>query len=101
MDIQEVSRLIENLEGDRKGVPVLLRQYLKLGGRLLAFSEDHAFGDVIDGLMVCDLRTSDPKVLAKYMGEEGARCFSEYHALQPLNAALCSRPSGLASELSM
>lgn len=78
-DIDQVSRLIESMEPDRKGIPVLLRQYLKLGGRLLAFSADEEFSDVLDGLMVCDLRNSDLKILAKYMGEEGVQRFRVQH----------------------
>ena len=34
--------LIADVETDRKGVPVLLKQYLKLGGELVAFHVDPA-----------------------------------------------------------
>lgn len=79
-DIEEVSRLVAQIERDDKGIPILLRQYLKLGGRLLGFSADPAFSDALDGLIVVDLRSTDPRLLARYMGEEGARAFRAFHA---------------------
>ena len=78
-DIEDVSRMVKKIERDRKGVPILLKQYLKLGGRLLAFSADEKFNDALDGLIMVDLRASDPRVLARYMGEEGAATFLSHH----------------------
>jgi hypothetical protein len=80
-DIEEVSRVVERIERDSKGVPILLRQYLKLGGRLLGFSADEQFNDSLDGLIMVDLRASDPRVLARYMGEEGAAEFLASHGI--------------------
>ena len=74
-DIEDVSRMVRQIERDSKGVPVLLKQYLKLGGRLLAFSADQNFNDALDGLIMVDLRASDPRILSRYMGEEGAATF--------------------------
>ncbi len=78
-DIEDVSRMVRKIERDSKGVPILLKQYLKLGGRLLAFSADEKFNDALDGLIMVDLRASDPRVLARYMGEEGAATFLSHH----------------------
>ena len=78
-DIDELSAKVARIEPDGKGLPVLLRHYLRLGGRLLAFSVDHDFADVLDGLLVVDLRESDPSLLARYMGEAGSRSFLAYH----------------------
>jgi len=77
-DIDELSQLVARIEPDAKGVPVLLRQYLKLGGRLLGFSSDAQFSNTLDGLMRVDLRHSDPRVLHRYMGAEGASAFLAY-----------------------
>jgi hypothetical protein len=82
-DIEDVSRLVKQIERDSKGVPILLKQYLKLGGRLLAFSADEQFNDALDGLIMVDLRASDPRVLARYMGEEGAAKFLGCHGDAP------------------
>ena len=78
--IDDLSRLVADIERDHKGVPVLLRQYLKCGGRLLGFSSDERFAGVLDGLIMADLRKADPRILARYMGEEGAAAFLAHHA---------------------
>ena len=82
-DIEDLSRLIARIEGDNKGVPILLRQYLKLGGRLLGFNADDRFSDALDGLIMVDLRASDLRVLSRYMGEEGAAAFLACHRSEP------------------
>ena len=78
-DIEQLSRVIARIEHDSKGIPILLKQYLKLGGRLLGFSADDQFSDALDGLVVVDLRASEPRVLARYMGEDGAAAFFAHH----------------------
>jgi putative hemolysin len=75
LDIEELSTLIADVETDRKGVPVLLKQYLKLGGELVAFHVDRRFADALDGLIVVDLRKTDARVLERYMGKDGAAQF--------------------------
>lgn len=53
-------------------MPVLLRQYLKLGGKLLGFNIDASFGNAVDGLIMVDLHRTDAKTLQRYMGREQA-----------------------------
>jgi Putative hemolysin len=77
-DLDDVSQLLEEIEPDGKGAPILLRQYLKLGGRLACFNVDASFSGVIDGLIVVDLLRTEPKVLQKYMGREQAAAFIAY-----------------------
>jgi putative hemolysin len=77
-DIEDLSRLVETIEADGKGVPVLLIQYLKLGGRLLGFNIDPEFSDALDGLIMVDLRAADPRMLARYMGHDGAAAYLSY-----------------------
>jgi putative hemolysin len=77
-DLDDVSAFIAEIEADQKGVPVLLKQYLKLGGRLLGFNVDPAFGDVLDVLILVDLRLTEPRILARYMGREGAEAFLDH-----------------------
>lgn len=79
-DIETLSGLVSDLEPDGKGVPILLRQYLKLGGRLLGFNVDPAFANAIDCLIMVDLTETDPRVLNKYMGRESAQRFLAQHA---------------------
>jgi putative hemolysin len=82
-DVEDLSRVIARIEEDNKGVPILLKQYLKLGGRVLGFSADDRFSDALDGLIMVDLRTSGPRLLARYMGEEGAAEFFAHHRAGP------------------
>lgn len=81
-DIDDLAALISEVESDNKGVPVLLRQYLKLGGKMLAFNVDQDFADALDGLILVDLRKTDPKILARYMGKEGAKSFLAHHGIE-------------------
>ena len=74
-DLDDVSAFIADIEVDRKGVPVLLRQYLKLGGRLLGFNVDPDFANVLDVLVMLDLRQTSPRILGRYMGTAGAKEF--------------------------
>ena len=78
-DLEHVSGLVSDLEPDAKTVPVLLKHYLKLNGRLIAFNVDEGFGGCLDGLIVVDLTKTDPKLLAAYMGDEGVKAFLDYH----------------------
>jgi putative hemolysin len=80
-DLEQLSNPIKDLESDGKGLPILLRQYDKLGGKLVAFNVDRKFSDVLDGLVVVDLRCTDPAVLDRYMGTEPATRFRELHRI--------------------
>jgi len=85
-DLEHVSGLVSDLEPDAKSLPVLLKHYLKLNGRLIAFNVDESFGGCLDGLIVVDLTTTDSKLLAAYMGDEGAKAFLDYHDCDPTQA---------------
>ncbi len=74
-DLDGLSQLMEKIEPDGKGVPVLLRQYLKLGARVVGFNVDANFSDVVDGMIVVDLTRVEPRELYKYMGREVAERF--------------------------
>lgn len=82
-DLDELSALVGELEEGGKGVPVLLRQYLKMGGRLLAFNVDARFSNALDGLIAVDLLRTDPRVLERYMGKEGLSRFLAWHSAPP------------------
>lgn len=90
-DAAEVSDWIAELEADQKGMPILLKQYLKLGGKLLGFNVDPQFSRVVDGLILVDLAHTNPTVLEKYLGKEGAAHFLGYqHSPEPLAAGVSS-----------
>ncbi len=79
-DVRELSELISEIEEDRKGVPVLIRQYLRLGGVVLGFNLDPDFRDALDALVLVDLMRTRPRTLSRYMGREPAGAFLEAHA---------------------
>ena len=80
-ELDQLSHPIKDLESDGKGLPILLRQYDKLGGKLVAFNVDRKFSDVLDGLVVVDLRQTDPAALDRYMGTEPATRFRKFHSV--------------------
>jgi len=77
-DPGDLNDLVAELEQGR-GIPVLLRQYLKLGGRIAAFNLDPDFGDCLDGLICVDLALTEERTLARFMGQENARRFLARH----------------------
>ncbi|MBV8306852.1 MAG: lysophospholipid acyltransferase family protein [Gammaproteobacteria bacterium] len=84
-DLQTLSALLAGLEPDGKGPPVLLRQYLKLGGRVLGFNVDPDFSDSLDCLVLVDLRRTEPRVLEKYMSRKALESFRHRHGRRPLH----------------
>jgi putative hemolysin len=80
-DLDELSAPISDVESDGKGLPILLKQYAKLGGRIVSFNVDRKFSDVLDGLVLVDLRQTDRTVLERYMGKAGVQAFQQYHGI--------------------
>ena len=80
-DLDRLGEPISDVEEDGKGVPVLIRQYAKLGGKLVAFNLDRKFSNVVDGLVILDLRQTDPAILERYMGKDGVASFRRFHSL--------------------
>jgi putative hemolysin len=85
-NLQELSDPIADVESDGKSVPILLKHYAKLGGRLISFNIDRNFSNVLDGFVLVDLRRSNPAVLARYMGQDGLGAFQRYHHMSPCEA---------------
>lgn len=78
LNVEDLSDCVADLEPTRAGVPVLLRQYLKLGGRLLGFNVDSEFSDALDGLILVDLTKTELRLLERYLGKAEASQFLEY-----------------------
>ncbi|MCG3137514.1 MAG: hypothetical protein HJJLKODD_01360 [Phycisphaerae bacterium] len=83
-DIDEISSLVSEVEADQKGVPILLRQYLRLNAKFLGCNVDPDFSDVLDGLMLTDLTQTDQRILERHMGKDGLQKFLTYHHLPPI-----------------
>lgn len=78
--VEAIDDLLGEIESDRAGMPVLLRQYLKLNAKLLGFNVDPSFGDALDGLMLVDLLDADAPILTRFMGRERLTKFKRFHA---------------------
>lgn len=93
--LEDVEELVRDIESDGRGMPVLLRQYLKLNGKLIGFNIDPAFGDVLDGLFYVDLTAVPAPILDRYMGREPAARFRAYHRqVQPTRRGVQSARAG-------
>jgi putative hemolysin len=79
-DLDQLSALVASVEADRKGVPVLLRQYLKFGARILGFNIDPEFNHAIDVLIMVDLTRCERHLLDRYMGKEAAADYLARHS---------------------
>jgi putative hemolysin len=77
-DIEDLSAIVSDIEQRQTGVPVLLRQYLRLGGKLLGFNVDPKFANALDGLILVDLTKTEPKLLERYLGKSEAAAFLEF-----------------------
>lgn len=82
-DLDDLSLAITNMEADGKGLPILFRQYARIGGRPLAFNVDPKFSNALDGLVLVDLRRTKAAVLDRYMGREAASRFRQLHRISP------------------
>lgn len=82
--IEDVDELVRDIEQDRRPVPVLVRQYLKLDARLIAaFNVDAAFSNVVDGLMLVDFMQVERRIAHFYLGKELAGAFREANGFDP------------------
>lgn len=54
-DLGKFDKHIRDVEIEDSGMPVLLKKYLSLNGRIIAFNLDPDFNDALDGLLVLDL----------------------------------------------
>lgn len=67
-----------------KAVPVLLRHYLSLNGRLICFNIHSGFNESLEGLIVVDARKTDTKTLGRFLGAEGVAKFLEHQRVEEL-----------------
>jgi putative hemolysin len=77
--VDELSASVQDLELDGKGLPVLIRQYMKVGGQFLGFNVDPHFSNALDALVLADLRVAATPMLERLMGRAGAQAFRSHH----------------------
>jgi len=84
--IEDVDELVRDLDQTKVGVPVLVRQYLKLNAKLLApFNVDRTFENCIDGLMLVDFMQVERRIAHFYLGRDLAAAFRTHHGFEPFD----------------
>lgn len=71
-DVEGLDQAVKDWEGGKRGLPVLLRHYLRLGARMLCASVDPNFNSATDCLLQLDLATMPETMRTRYMGRSGA-----------------------------
>jgi putative hemolysin len=63
--LDQLSKVIADLEPDGKGLPILIKQYMRSGGKVLGFNVDRAFSNALDALVLVNLREAAPALQAR------------------------------------
>lgn len=71
-DVRMLNGMVSDLEKDGKGIPVLLKQYLRLGGKMISFGIDNDFGGTLDCLVLVNLGQTPERILKRYRGKDHA-----------------------------
>jgi putative hemolysin len=88
--LEELSTVVADIEGEARGIPILLQQYVKLASRSVGWNLDPNFGNVVDCFLISDLTKVHPKVLARYCGKKQTEFFLNYHASTGKKVPLCA-----------
>lgn len=83
--VEAVNASVMDMEG--KGIPVLLKHYLKLNARVLDFNVDADFGNALDVLIVTDLLDAPDQTIKRYFGADGWENLRAYHAVSGRDCA--------------
>lgn len=79
LNLSELQEFVRKAEGNpRAQIPQLIKLYLELGVRFLAFNEDRDFNS-IDGLIWLDITQIPSDIITRYMGEENWERYSSLH----------------------
>ncbi len=77
--VEDLNHVVADIEPDGKGIPPLLRQYLKMGAKVVGFNLDPEFGNCLDGLCVFDAAGVDRRVVRRYASEDEVDRFKTAH----------------------
>lgn len=79
-DIKALNATVSEIENGQRGIPVLLKQYLRLGGQMLAFGIDDSFGGTLDCLVLMNLDDTPDAQRRRYRGKEYCEAFAAAQA---------------------
>ncbi|HEX2936769.1 MAG TPA: GNAT family N-acyltransferase, partial [Bacteroidales bacterium] len=69
-DLQGLDRLIKDIDPTNDRIPVLLRKYLELGGKIASFNIDPKFNHVVDGFLVLDIKNVKQEMIKALAGKK-------------------------------
>ncbi len=75
----EIQEIIDDVENDDLKAPILLKHYLKLGGKVLGFNVDPDFQNSLDVLILTEVAAIPAPTLKKFMGDEGYQSYISHH----------------------
>lgn len=61
-DINKIEKIITDIEPGYR-IPVLLRKYLEMNGKIIGFNVDPKFNDCLDGLLIVDSYATPPDIV--------------------------------------
>jgi len=68
-DINKLDKIIKDIETTHDAMPVLLKKYLKLNGKIVEFNIDPKFNNSLDGLIILDLFDVPPETITDFSKE--------------------------------
>ncbi len=68
-DSRVLSQVINDIEDGKQGIPVLLKHYLRLNGKMIAFNIDESFGNTLDGFVVVNMDEAPDRMRKRYRGD--------------------------------
>lgn len=78
-NLKSLQEFVRQAEGNpRAQIPQLIKLYLELGVRFLAFNHDREFNS-IDGLIWLDIPSVPADILKRYFGDEGYQGYAAHH----------------------
>lgn len=67
--LDDLSKMVTDLEDDLKSPPVLIYRYAELGSRYITFTIDPDFGNTLDGFIVVSIKDIPREQIKKYLPE--------------------------------
>ena len=68
-NITLIDKIVSDIEKDERCIPVLVKKYLQLGGRIIGYNVDHDFCDALDALMVFDIEQANEQKMQMVIRE--------------------------------
>jgi putative hemolysin len=68
-NLTDLQELLAEIDAAENKIPILLKHYLRLGGKIVGFNIDPQFSDALDALLVVELSAVPQSMKAKFMPE--------------------------------